>query len=159
MIENDIQKAMDSAFRLLAYRARSARELQQRLAQKGHNPEVIEHVIADLQEKGYQSDEDFARQFVQEKWVGSGWGPGRVQQELRRKGISNDLVDQLVEEVYGQIDLVETVLPLVEKRWAALQELPENTRRRRLTGYLQRRGYEWETIGKIMSMLGRSIER
>jgi regulatory protein len=150
---DDVQRAKDSAFRLLAYRARSARELRQRLSRKGYRREVIDEVIKDLQSKGYQSDEEFARQFAHEKWSGSGWGPVRVRQELRRKGISSDLVEQIIEEVYSDIDIADAVLPLAIKRWVVLRDLPADNRRRRISGYLQRRGYDWETIGKIMKRL------
>lgn len=154
--EGDIQKGREAAFRLLAYRARSARELQQRLRQKHFSPEVVDRVIADLQEKGYQSDAEFARQYAREKWSGSGWGPARVRQGLRQKGITTELVKQVVDETFGEVDLIAAVLPLARKRWRSTHDLPRETRRRRLTGFLQRRGYDWETIKQVME---RVVER
>ena len=145
------QRIREAAFRLLAVRARSARELQQRLRQKRFPPELVEQVIADLQAKGYQSDEEFARQYAREKWVASGWGPARVRRELRARGISSELTDRVVDETYADKDMVDVLLPLARKRWRTTRGLPTETRRRRLIGFLQRRGYDWGTINQVLS--------
>lgn len=148
--EGVIQKGREAAFRLLAVRARSAGELRQRLRQKRFSPELVDQVIVELQAKGYQSDEDFARQYAREKWASSGWGPARVRQELRAKGIAPELADQVLNETYADADLVEAVLPFAQKRWQSTEGLPPETRRRRLTGFLQRRGYDWDTINRVL---------
>jgi len=144
------QKVREAAFRLLAVRARSAGELRQRLRKKGFPPELVDNVITDLQAKGYQSDEDFARQYAREKWTSSGWGPARVRQELRAKGIAPELTDQVVDETFADTDLVAALLPLAMKRWCTTEGLPTKTRRRRLVGFLQRRGYDWDVISQVL---------
>ncbi|MFB0515253.1 MAG: regulatory protein RecX [Candidatus Neomarinimicrobiota bacterium] len=153
MSEDEGQRAREAAFRLLAVRARSAQELRQRLKRKGFPQEIVDQVIADLQAKGYQNDAEFARQFAREKWSGSGWGPARISQELRAKGISPGLVSTVVEETFGEVDLVAAILPRAGKRWENMRDLPRETRRRRLSGFLRRRGYDWETLGKVIVQL------
>ena len=152
--EGVIRKGREAAFRLLAVRARSAGELRQRLRQKRFSPELVEQVIAELQAKGYQSDEDFARQYAREKWTSSGWGPARVRQELRAKGIAPELTDQVVDETFADTDLVAALLPLAMKRWRTTEGLPAETRRRRLVGFLQRRGYDWNIISQVLERVG-----
>ncbi len=147
------QKVREAAFRLLAVRARSARELRQRLRQKSFSPDLIDETLLDFQAKGYQSDAQFARLFAGEKWTNSGWGPSRVRRELGAKGIARDLIDQVVGETYGEVDLVAGILPLARKRWRSTAGLPHDKRRNRLTGFLQRRGYDWETIGRVLEQL------
>ena len=151
--DDEGQRAREAAFRLLAVRARSASELRQRLRQKRFAPGLIDRVIADLQAKGYQSDEDFARLYAREKWTLSGWGPARVRRELRAKGIALELADQVVDETYADADLAEAILPFAQKRWRSTAGLPLETRRRRLTGFLQRRGYGWGTIRQVMERI------
>ena len=147
------QKAREAAFRLLAYRARSAQELSQRLRQKGFHPSIIDQVLTDLQAGGYQSDLEFARQYVSEKWSASGWGPSRIGQGLRQKGIEAELARQVLDELFRDRDLVGGLLPLARKRWRLTSDLPLEVRRRRLIGYLQRRGYDWETIGQVIGSM------
>ena len=148
--DDEGQRAREAAFRLLAVRARSARELQQRLRQKRFPPKIIDQVIDDLQSKGYQSDEEFARLYAREKWNNSGWGPARVRRELRAKGIAPELTDQVVGETYADVNLAEAILPFAQKRWRSTEGLPTETRRRRLVSFLQRRGYHWDTISRVL---------
>ena len=150
MSDDEGQRAREALFRLLAVRARSASELCQRLRQKRFAPELIDRVIADLQAKGYQSDEEFARLYAREKWTNSGWGPARVRRELRVKGIAPELADQVVDETYADADLAEAVLPFAQKRWRSTAGLSLATRRRRLVSFLQRRGYDWETVSRVL---------
>ena len=147
------QKVRDAAFRLLAVRARSARELRQRLRQKSFPPDLIDETLLDFQAKGYQSDTQFARLFASAKWTNSGWGPSRVRRELGARGIAPELIELVVGETYGEVDLVAGVLPLARKRWRSTAGLPQDKRRNRLTGFLQRRGYDWETIGRVLEQL------
>ena len=147
------QKARDAAFRLLAVRARSRRELRDRLKQKGFETEIIEATLDDFQEKGYQSDEEFAQQYASEKWRNSKWGPSRLRAALAQKVIDRALADRITREVIGEDDLLETVLPLAEKRWRSSQGLPTQKRKQRLIGFLQRRGFSWDVIRPVLEKL------
>ena len=153
MTDDPRQRVRDAAFRLLAVRARSARELRQRLRQKSFSPDLIDETLLDFQAKGYQSDTQFARLFASAKWTNSGWGPSRVRRKLGAKGISPELIELVVGETYGEVDLVAGILPLARKRWRSTVGLPQDKRRNRLTGFLQRRGYDWETIGRVLEQL------
>ncbi|MFC1480699.1 regulatory protein RecX [Candidatus Neomarinimicrobiota bacterium] len=148
------QRVRDAAFRLLGVRARSASELRERLQQKKLPDELIEETLTDFQQKGYQSDEEFARLFAREKFVNAVWGPKRVAQELRSKGIDADLAAQVLSEYNNQGTLLERIFPIAEKRWASTAKLPYQKRRQRLTGFLQRRGYDWQIVEQIFNKLG-----
>lgn len=148
------QKVRDAAFRLLGVRARSAAELRQRLQQKDFPSELIEETLADFQVNGYQSDDEFARLFTREKIVNSAWGPQRVAQELRVKGINKELAAHVIAEYDDAAELLARILPIAEKRWATTTKLPYQKRRQRLTGFLQRRGYSWQVVQKVFEKLG-----
>ena len=157
---NESQKAREASFRLLAVRARSTAELEQRLKQKGFLPETISTTLGDLKAKGYLDDGQFARQFIREKFENSGWGPARLRPELARKGIDKGLTEEIMGAFFEDRDLVAEVLPLARKRWRAWSGRPAEVRRRRLTGFLQRRGYDWDVIGRVLEQLdqGRSAD-
>jgi regulatory protein len=147
------QRIREAAFRLLAVRARSTRELRQRLRRKGFSPGLIDEVIAYLQANGYQSDEEFARLYAREKWTASGWGPVRVRQALAEKGIDTGLRERVIDEVYGSQNLADAILAMARKKWEGMKDLPTTTRKRRLAGFLQRRGYSWEIINEIVKRM------
>lgn len=152
---SDRQKVRDAAFRLLAVRPRSRKELDTRLSQKGFPRRLIDDTLDDFANKGYQSDEEFAQLFAQEKWRVRGWGPQRLKKELAIKGIAPELAEQTVAETVGDADMADTIMPMALKRWKSSAGLPEAKRRQRLSGFLQRRGYGWDVIGKILDQFSR----
>lgn len=145
-------KIRDAAYRLLAVRAYSAGELQRRLMYKFkyHNSEIIDEIITDLQTKDYLNDEEFARQLAREKRVSSAWGPGRIRRELRAKYVAPELTEQVVAETFAGIDQVEALMPIALKRWRLTEGLPDEARHIRLSGFLDRRGYSWEVIHRVI---------
>ena len=141
----------DRALNLLAFRARSARELQRRLTMKGESRERAERVIARLRDVGLVNDADFARQVVRSK-VSSGASRRRVQQELFKKGVARDVADAAVAEVIEdeQVDEVAVAERVARKRLPSLASADAATQRRRLYAFLARRGHDSETIRTVM---------
>ena len=141
----------DRALNLLAFRARSARELQRRLTMKGESRERAERVVAKLRDIGLINDADFARQVVRSK-VSAGASKRRVQQELFKRGVARDVADEAVSEVLEDesVDEVAVAERVARKRLPSLASADAITQRRRLYAFLARRGHESETIRKVM---------
>ena len=141
----------DRALNLLAFRARSARELQRRLTMKGESRERAERVIARLRDVGLIDDANFARQVARSK-VSSGASRRRVQQELFKKGIPRDVADEAVAEVLEdeQVDEVAVAERVARKRLPSLASADAATQRRRLYAFLARRGHDSATIRTVM---------
>src|SRR5215210_2355285 len=74
--------AMDRALNFLGYRARSEKEVRDRLGRYGYGEETVEGVIGRLKELGYLDDEDFARFVAREE--ARRYGPRRVSADLRK---------------------------------------------------------------------------
>ena len=141
----------DRALNLLAFRARSARELQRRLTMKGESRERAERVIAKLLDIGLINDVDFARQVVRSK-VSAGASKRRLQQELFKRGVARDVADQAVSEVLEDeaVDEVALAERVARKRLPSLASADATTQRRRLYAFLARRGHDSDTIRKVM---------
>lgn len=50
--------------------------------------------------------------------------------------------------------LGDQLLAVVRKRLAAMRGLPVETQKRRLTGFIQRRGHSWATAKRLLQLLG-----
>lgn len=72
--------------RWLAAREYSKKELQQKLAAKGIQSALVDEVINELAESGYQNDSRFAESFARSRIL-KGYGPVRIEYELQQKGI------------------------------------------------------------------------
>jgi SOS response regulatory protein OraA/RecX len=64
--------------------------------------------------------------------------------------VTQQVSERIIEEIYGDADLIEGLLPLARKRWRSTDGLSDETRKRRLTGFLQRRGYNWDIIQRVL---------
>jgi regulatory protein len=170
----ELQGVYDSALRFLSYRPRSAREVEMRLRKKGNMPEQIAVVMEKLRQRGYVDDREFARFWVNNRMSFSPRGPRLLRSELRQKGVSQEIVDEVlaehtetqqesqqqaeeIAEIYGVTEDEPapgtdeaTALALARKRVRLLDRLDPLTARRRLSGFLARRGYNYDTIDAVL---------
>ena len=151
---NELTAAYDRALTLLAFRARSARELQRRLVQKGVTAERADRVIAKLREAGLIDDADFARQLTRSK-MSAGASRRRVHQELFKRGVPREVADEAVEQVVEEegISDAESIERIARKKWSTLHGLDDPTRRRRLFGFLARRGFDSDDVSRVVRQL------
>ena len=151
---NELTAAYDSALNLLSFRARSARELERRLLQKGVTRERADRVIAKLREMGLVDDADFARQLAVSK-MSAGASRRRVHQELFKRGVAREVADDAVEHVIEEEGFsdAESIERIARKKWRSLASLDEPTRRRRLFAFLARRGFDSDEVSRVVRQL------
>ena len=151
---SEFVEVYDRALNLLAFRARSSRELHRRLVQKGTPPERAEQVIAKLRDAGLINDADFARQLTRSK-LATGASRRRVQQELFKRGVSPEVADSAVEEVVEDEAFSDetSIERVARKKWRTLLELDPLARRRRLYGFLGRRGFNADDVLRMVRLL------
>lgn len=146
-----ISEAREVALRYLDYAPRTGAEVRRRLERGGFDEDVVETVLADLEQAGFVNDAKLCRDWVESRTQNKGLGRVRLAEELRRKGIDREIVDEVVEEIDPDEEL-ETALNLVRKRTTP-EELEDMVVRRKIAGYLQRRGYKWELIEQVFAKL------
>jgi len=146
----------DQALTLLGFRARSVAELRRTLLQKGGEADEIEAVIARLLDQKLLDDADFARQYARNKLLGPGVSRFRIIQELARKGVSRHVADRALDELRDEdgVDSAGAIHRVARKKWAALGDLDDVTRRRRLFAFLARRGFSPDEIAAALRVLG-----
>jgi regulatory protein len=144
-------RAVDSALQFLGYRPRSEYEVRQRLRRKGYPDAAIEHAVQQLLAWGYLNDRQFADFWLSNRLEHSPRGERALLQELRRKGVDVETAREALGE--QELDEQEAALDLARKRLPSLRNLDRQTRDRRLTGFLQRRGYGWDVIGPVLKTL------
>jgi regulatory protein len=147
----EVVATYDRALNLIAFRARSARELGRRLMEKGASAATVEKVIDKLRDVGLIDDADFARQVARSK-VSGGASKRRLHQELFKRGVARDVADAAVTEVLEEenVDQVAIAERVARKRLPSLASADAQSRRRRLYSFLARRGHDSETIRVVM---------
>ncbi len=140
--EETREAAYQSALRFLNYRPRSEAELRSKLEGKGFEPSVIDATLQRLVEEGWVCDDRFARAWVESRKASRPRSRRLIALELRRKGISEENIQQAV------ADLEDTELAYqAGLRYARrLEGLDYATFYRRLAGFLERRGFAYGTV-------------
>lgn len=147
---SDARRAQEKALYLLGYRAHSKKELTEKIARTAASREAAEAAADRMEELGLLDDGEYARRYAQELFTRRRWGPMRVKQELRLKGIAPEIIEELLEE-YGDGDAaLENMRALLEKKYPGWAE-DEKTRRRAFAA-LQRMGYPYGDIRRAMEM-------
>jgi regulatory protein len=124
------------------------------LARKGFEQQSISNVIELLKESGFLNDESFARAYVDDKTRLNDLGAYRLKAELRKKGIDEDLIKETLSDLEPDI---EHLVELVQKKYSNSLTGDENSTMRKAAGFLQRKGYGYDVIKKVLEKLG-SVE-
>jgi regulatory protein len=125
---------------LLAVKARSRKELADKLASRDVPDDVARQVLDRFVEVGLIDDRAFARAWVESRQAGKGLARRALAQELRRKGIDDETAREALDEVEPD-DEEESARLLVRKKLHSLRGVDQTTATRRLAGMLARKGY------------------
>lgn len=142
--------AKNRALRFLAYRARSEKEVIDKLAQIGYDEKIIAWVVSELKRLGFINDEEFARSFCNSKMIGKPVGEKLLCHQLREKGINEEIVEKVLEETYSEKDQVKIAKDLVQRKNQQYKNLDWRKRRKRISNFLFRRGFGWEVIEEVL---------
>lgn len=145
-----MERAREAALRLLTVRARSIGELRERLARKAFSEEVCERIINDLAAVGLLDDRDFARLWAEERVRLRPVGRRRLVSELRTKKVDPAVIDEVAAEVYEEHSETELARRALLKRTRAGGPEAVERQRRRLEGFLLRRGFSYATVATVL---------
>jgi regulatory protein len=144
-------KARDAALSLLSHRSRSATELKRRLKRKGFEPEMAESTVERMEELGMVDDASFAESFVRDRVRLRPHGRRRLKAELRAKGVDDDTARAAIDEVMEREDASEADLARAAcARWKPRPGEEPGRARRRLQGFLARRGFGGEVVRDVV---------
>ncbi|WP_028775828.1 RecX family transcriptional regulator [Shimazuella kribbensis] len=127
-------------FRYVSYRPRTVRESEQHLSQKGFDSTLIQSVLKSMNQQGYLDDRQYARNWIRERQTGKKLGINRLKQELKRKGVPSEYIDEAIEEENIEEER-QLVTEVAERRYSRICKEDWQTIERRLGSYLLRRGF------------------
>lgn len=129
-------------------RPHSEREMRDYLCKKIYekklDKEYIDRIIGRLIEKKYLSDFEFAKWYVENRFVKKGISQKRLKMELMKKGVSAEIID----EVLGARDDREEILKIITKKRAKYDD-------EKLIQYLCRQGFSWSLASELFQSYGK----
>lgn len=141
-------RARERALYLLGLRDYSCKELEQKLYTEA-DPDIAAAVVARLCEVGLLDDERYAARLARSLSETKHYPRRRIEQELRRRGVSPVLAQEAVSDLEGED--FRQALALLEKKY--YNKLNDPDSRRRVTAALARRGFSYGAIRRAFDAL------
>lgn len=145
--EDSIEETYQRGLRLLNFRARSEHEMRSRLQKYGYDEGVIEQAIVRLTEKGYLNDQQFAEDWVENRTTFRPRGRTLLRLELQQKKLNKDQIESAINDLPDEAEMARKA---AGKYCTKLKGLDEQTFKKRLYGFLSRRGFHYEDFKMIM---------
>jgi regulatory protein len=149
------KEAKDVALRFLSFRRRTEKQVREKLKKKEFDERTIISTIDKLKEFDLINDFEFATSWVRDRLAFKPRGKRLLKQELWKKGIRKDIIDQVTEELCQDED--KSALELLKKIQKRYKNLEPRVARRRMYSLLLRRGFSYETTQKALSQMNRSL--
>lgn len=152
--EDRYRRCLSAAIRYISYRPRSEFEIRERLTRSDFDSDCIEVAVERLKQQGLIDDVEFARSWQHDRQLFSPRSKRLTELELRRKGVSQEAIEQAVADMSDEASAYRAALNRVGR-------LPVSDYfgfRNRLAGYLSRRGFNYQIINKTVDKLWREVK-
>ena len=142
---------------MLRYRPRSCAEARNRLAQYGFSEHEIDKAIEQGKAAGLLDDKLFTKLWVEDRIAHHPLSRRAVERELQEKGIDQETVSQILNELYPPEKEVKIALELAQARMARYRGLNRTTRMRRTLNFLLRRGFNLSLARKVIRTVDKEL--
>ena len=139
----DYKRCYNYCIWLLGRKAYTKAQLRDKLKKKEAQPEDIDKVIAKLEHLNFIDDALFAENFVRTRK--SRKGSIALKQELRLKGIANELIDETLEPLDQDSEVKAATGVLEKATWRLLKAEPQK-RYSKAYAFLARRGFPGDVV-------------
>lgn len=159
--ETTLGRLTDQALRFLSYRQRSEKEiidyLTRKIAQSQNikfrealqSPQVAA-VLVKLKRYNYVNDTEFAKWWIASRIQSHPAGTHLLKLELRRKGISPQIIEKVLTKVPNERKLA---IRLIEKKIKKWQKLPPPKLKNKVYTFLLSRGFGWDIAREVVVFL------
>jgi regulatory protein len=151
LINDDLhEKAFQSALHFLSFRNRSEYEIRKNLLRKGFEENEISEVIDSLKARGYLDEESFAREWVENRSLSKPRGRRLLEYELHQKKVDQEKIELALQGIPDEFSLALKAASKVKYRY---EKLDHDVFCKKLTGFLNRRGFDFDAIRDVRKIL------
>jgi regulatory protein len=151
--QDNVEIALQRALNYLSYRPRSEKEVRQNLKKHDTHPGVIDEIIDRLKRGGLVNDSSFAELWVENRSEFRPRGARMLRSELWQKGIS----DEVISETLDDLDETSLALKAARKKARRYRDLEREEFRKKLFGFLARRGFHYGIIAEVVPTVWEEI--
>lgn len=137
-LESEKRTALDKALTHIAASMKTEKEIADFLQKKGYLQDVRGYVIAKMKEYGFLDDGEYAKSYAES--AGKRKGRRLIAAELRRKGISEEEVENALQTLTGEKESAKIVLDKYMRG-----KTPDRKTLAKAYAYLTGKGYDYDT--------------
>lgn len=148
------------AVSFLARRHHSQKELELKLRKKNYEKELIDEVLNSMKVAGLIDDSSFAFQFAEEKLGRKKWGANKIKNELFKRGISTELVRDVMNKLASPADQSESAMLAAEKKFKMIVKREKDGLKikQKVLAHLISRGFNYDIASETIKKLNIRIE-
>ena len=134
---------------LLKSREYSRVVLRDKLLKKFGQDLDVDAVLDFCSQKGWQSDERYARAMVHDRKLFALEGPRSIAQKLRMKGVDSSVIDRVIAEQYPESDEIKVAQKLLLKKYGTLSA--DYKARAKMSQYLAGKGFSFAILNRVIT--------
>ena len=136
------EQALLSLMRMCARSERSSGDALRLMKRWGVADDAARKVLSKLQADRFIDDARYAEAFVRDKLNLSGWGAYKIKTALRSKGVSKEIIDEVVAPMIDNTDMAERLEEIMRRRMRTLKYSSAYDAKTKLIRFAASRGYE-----------------
>ena len=144
----EFQKALDKLLRFATLRPRSEKEFRNWLKKHRVHESLHKELFNRLKRLELLDDIRFAKWWIGQRQTFRPKSLRILNNELRIKGIDRNIIEDVISEV--NIDEVKIANELLRKKKYRWEKLPKLEARKKMSEFLGRKGFNWDTINKVI---------
>lgn len=154
--KDEEEMAFQRAFRYIQFRERSESEVIQYLQKSNVPTDTITRVLAHLRYLELINDDKFAEHWVENRNAFRPRSKRVLTMELRKKGISNEVIAQVLQTMPSEEELAYQSAMKQARRY---HDLTQQEFHRKLSNYLSRRGFPYEIISPVIAQVWENTQK
>jgi regulatory protein len=148
--DEELSNAKKYVYNILARRMYSSSEIRKKLKEQGYTDEIIDNVISMMEGYGYLNDKTFAEEWIRSRAHNNPKGKIVLKRELTQKGIEGDIIEEVFSQSFDESQQSEIALDMARRQSRSYRNDDPISARRKLQGYLIRRGFDFETVRNVV---------
>lgn len=147
--EDQTIRGKEYLLRLLSRRIYSRYEILKKLKNKGYTENIVSNLVLWLENKNYINDELFAEMWAQFRLQNKPIGSYKLNQELRLKGIKQDIIKKIIDKTYNEIDELTVARNIIRDKIVSAKIKNIRIDPKKIYNFLLRRGFSGEVSRNI----------
>jgi len=144
------QKIWDKLLRFSALRPRSEKEIEDWYRKKNVPESLRKKYLDKLKYLDFVDDFKFAKFWIEQRLSFKPKPMSVLKQELRQKGVKQETIDEALSDF--KIDELKQAKNLLEKNQSRWKRLTPDQFKKKASGFLLRKGYNWEIVKEALSL-------